>query len=59
MIDGLAAPKDVTNDENVKVVHTLVMCNRWRDLRSIANEVDISFGAVQSILTVILGMSKA
>ena len=34
------------------------MCDRRRDLRSIASEVDISFGAVQSILTVILGMSK-
>ena len=33
------------------------MCDRRRDLRSIASEVGISFGAVQSILT-ILGMSK-
>ena len=51
-------PKDVTADENVKVVHTLVMCDRRQDLRSIASEVGISFGAVQSILTDILGMSK-
>ena len=43
---------------NVKVVHTLVMSDRRRDLRSIASEVGISFGAVQSILTNILGMSK-
>ena len=41
-------PKDATGDENVKVVHTLVMCDRRRDLQSIAGEVCISFGAVQS-----------
>ena len=51
-------PKDATADENVKVVHTLVMCGRRRDLRSIASEMGISFGTVQSILTDILGMSK-
>ena len=34
------------------------MCDRRRDLRSIASEVGISFGAVQSILTNILGMSE-
>ena len=34
------------------------MCDRRRDLRSIANEVGISIGAVHSILTDILGMSK-
>ena len=50
-------PKDASTDENVKVVHTLVMCDRRRDLRSIASEVIISFGAEQSILTNILGMS--
>ena len=42
MMDDLAAPK----------------CDRRRDLRSIASEVGIRFGAVQSILTDILGMSK-
>ena len=52
------SPKDATADENVKVVHTLVMCDRRRDLRSIASEVGIGFGTVQSILTDILGMSK-
>ena len=51
-------PKYATSDENVKFVHTLVMCDRRRDLRSIASEVGISFGTVQSILTDILGMSK-
>ena len=44
-------PIDVTNDETVKAVHTVVMCDRRRDLQSIASKVDISFGAVQSILT--------
>ena len=34
------------------------MCVRRRDLQSIASKVSISFGAVQSILTDILGMSK-
>ena len=53
-------PKDATTDENVKVVHTLVVCDRRRDLRSIAREVEvgISFGAAQSTLTDISGMSK-
>ena len=41
-------PKDATTDENVKVV----ICDRRRDLQSIASEVGISFGTVQSILTV-------
>ena len=48
-MDGLTA------DENFKVVHTLVMCDRRRDLQSIASEVGIRIGA---ILTRILGMSK-
>ena len=57
--DGCSGhPKDATADENVKVVHTLVMCGRRRDQRSIASKVGISFRAVQSILTNILGMSK-
>ena len=29
-------PKDATADENVRVVHILVMCDRRRDLQSIA-----------------------
>ena len=36
----------------------LVMCDRRLDLRSIAREVGISFGAVQSILTYILGIQR-
>ena len=51
-------PKDTIADENVKVVYTLAMCDKRRDLRSIASEVGISFGVVHSILTDILGMSK-
>ena len=51
-------PKYATADKNVKVVHILVMCDRRRDVRSIASEVCISFGAVQSIIKDILGMSK-
>ena len=51
-------PKDATADENVQVMHTLVMCDMRRYLRSIASKVVISFGAVQSILTHILCMSK-
>ena len=31
--------KDATTDENVKVVHTLVVCDRRRELRCIAIEV--------------------
>ena len=49
-------PKDA--NEYVKVVHTLAMCDRRRDLRSIASKAGISCGAVQSILINILGMSK-
>ena len=58
MMDGLAVPKDATADENTKAVHTLVMCDRRQDLRSIASKVGISFGAVQSSLSDIFGMSK-
>ena len=43
---------------HVKVLHTLVMSERMRDLRRIVSEVGIRFGTVQSILTDILGMSK-
>ena len=53
MMDGLT-----TADENVKVVHTLVICDKRRDLQSIVSEVGIRFGAVLSTLTNILGTSK-
>ena len=42
-------PKDSTTDENVKVVHTLVMCDRRRGLRSIASDMGISLGAINLI----------
>ena len=59
MMDWSGLQKDATADENVKVVHTLAMCDRRRDLQSIASEVSIiSFWVVQSILTNILGISK-
>ena len=51
-------PKISMAGENVNAVHTLVMCEKWRDLRTIASEVGISFGAVQSTLPDIFGMSK-
>ena len=41
MMDGLA-----TADESVEVVQTLAMCDKRRDLRSIASEMCISYGAV-------------
>ena len=50
-------PQNTIADENVKLVHTLVMCDIRQDLRSIPSEVGISFGAVQLILTDSLAMS--
>ena len=37
------SPKYATADENVKVVHTLILCDRRRDLQTKASEVGISF----------------
>ena len=37
-------PKEVTTDENVEIVHRLVMCDRRRIQRDIASEVGLSFG---------------
>ena len=48
-------PKDAVTAENVMVVHTLIMCDRRRDKRSIASEIGIRFGAIQSIQNDILG----
>ena len=44
-------PKVAITDENVETVYDLVICDRRRDLRSIASEVGISFWALQTILT--------
>ena len=53
-------PKDATTDENVKVVHTLVMCERRRNMQNIASEEGISFGTVYIInpITDSLGILK-
>ena len=58
MVEGLAALNMPPLIKIFKVVHTLFMCYRRRDLRNIASEVGISSGAVHSILTDILGISK-
>ena len=50
--------KDATAVKSVMFVHTRVMCDRRRDLQSIASEVGIRFWTVKSILTDILGMPK-
>jgi histone-lysine N-methyltransferase SETMAR len=39
-------PRDATNNETAEAMHDMVMCERRRDLRSIAREVGISFGSV-------------
>ena len=44
--------------ENGMVVNTLGISDRRRDQRSITREVGISFRAVQTVFTDILGMSK-
>jgi hypothetical protein len=51
-------PKGGTNDETAEAAHDLVMCDRRRDLRSIAREVGMSLGLVQAILTDVYDMSK-
>jgi hypothetical protein len=48
-------PIKATND---KAVHDMVMCDRRRDLQSIARLVGISCGSVQAILTDVYGISK-
>ena len=50
--------KEATTDEKIELVHSLIMCDRRRSLHDIARQIGISFGAVQSILTDILGMSE-
>jgi hypothetical protein len=49
---------EANNVENAEAVQDLVMCNRRRDLGSIAREVGISFGSVQAILTDVYGIKK-
>ena len=42
MMNGLGCSKEATTDENVEIVHSLVMCDRRRNLRYIASYVGIS-----------------
>ena len=58
MMNDLGAPKRLPEMKNVEMVHSLVMRDRRRNLRDIASELGLSFGAVHSILTDILGMSE-
>ena len=53
-------PKDACTDKNVKVVHTLAMCERRRNMQNIASEEGISFGTVYIInpITDSLGILK-
>ena len=51
-------PKEAITNETVEIVHSQAMCDNRRNLQDIASEVGISFGAVQSILSDILGMFK-
>ena len=37
-------PKDASTDENVEIVHRLIICDRRRSLRDIAKRISISFG---------------
>ena len=50
--------KEATRDKNIELVHSLIMCDR-RSLRDVTRQIDICFGAVESILTDILGISKS
>ena len=51
-------PKQATTDKNVELVHSLIMCDRRRSLHDIASQIDIGFGALQSILTDTSRMSQ-
>ena len=50
-------PKEATTDKKFEHLHRLSVCDR-RSLHDIARQTGIKFGAVQSILTHIIGMSK-
>ena len=51
-------PKEATTEENIELVRSLIICDKRRSLHDIARQIGISFRAVQSIFTDILGMSK-
>ena len=60
IVDGARSsrPKDAATNENVEIVQKLVMCDRRRDLRSIASEVGIRFWAVQTDISWICPRSR-
>ena len=52
-------PKKATTDENIELVHSLIMCDKMRSLHDIARQIGVtSIWAVKPILTDILGMPK-
>ena len=51
-------PKESTADENIELVHSLIMCDRRRSLPDIARLIGMFWVSFQSVLTDILRMSK-
>ncbi|KYN30749.1 hypothetical protein ALC56_14951 [Trachymyrmex septentrionalis] len=51
-------PSTSKTDENVQEVKEIVLKNRRITIREIANDLNISFGSCQSILTDVLGMTR-
>ena len=49
--------KEAPTDENVQLVHSLIVCDRRRSLCDIDRQISIRFEAAQSTLTDVLGMS--
>ena len=51
-------PKGATSDENIELVHRVIVYDRRRSLHDIARQIGLSFGA-ESILTnrVVQGLS--
>ena len=47
MEDYELGAQEAATDENVELVHSLIMCDRKRNLPDIARQIGISFGAVQ------------
>ncbi|MCP6711290.1 helix-turn-helix domain-containing protein, partial [Klebsiella pneumoniae] len=51
-------PSTSTTDENVEEVKKIVLGNRRITIREIADDIGISFGSCQSILTGVLDMRR-
>ncbi|XP_018355926.1 PREDICTED: putative uncharacterized protein FLJ37770 [Trachymyrmex septentrionalis] len=51
-------PSTSKTDENVQEVKEIVLKNRRITIREIADDLNISFGSCQSILTDVLGMTR-